>query len=178
MGDNLTQAAKNAEKSRARFLRQAMQQKTPVLTNLGNGSDTFSLAPESPELQKAYLEQLIECAPEAISILDNEQRITRLNSEFTNIFGYRPEEALGQRLDSLIIPPDRTAETRWIQDQLAKGQNVALETKRQRKDGTLVDVFISSAPAVVMGKQVGLCVLYRDISEQKRAEQLSSALLR
>src|ERR1051326_5329815 len=155
-----------------------MQKGTPVLSTLGGASDTISLPPESPELQKAYLEQLIECAPEAISILDNEQRITRLNSEFTNIFGYRPEEALGQRLDSLIIPPDRTAETRWIQDQLAKGQNVALETKRQRKDGTLVDVFISSAPAVVMGKQVGLCVLYRDISEQKRAEQLSSALLR
>jgi len=178
MGDDITQPAKTAEKSRAKFLRQAMQKGTPVLSNLGGTCDTVSLPPESPELQKAYLEQLIECAPEAISILDNEQRITRLNGEFTHIFGYRPEEALGQRLDSLIIPPDRTAEMRWIQDQLAKGQNVALETKRQRKDGTLVDVFISSAPAVVVGKNVGACVLYRDISEQKRAEQLSSALLR
>jgi len=182
MGDKITQSAKSAEQVRAKFLREALHNSSPALTAptavVLPEEASSSLVPESPELQKAYLEQLIECAPEAISILDPEHRITRLNSEFTHIFGFRPEEALGRRLDSLIIPPDRTAETRWIQDALAKGQKVVLETKRQRKDGTLVDVFISSAPAVVAGKQVGVCVLYRDICEQKRAESLSSALLR
>ncbi len=59
-----------------------------------------------------------------------------------------------------------------------KGQKVVLETKRQRKDGTLLDVFISAAPIVINGEQVAICVLYRDISEQKRAEALHSALYR
>ena len=74
--------------------------------------------------------------------------------------------------------PDRGAETRWIADLLVKGQKVVLETKRQRKDGTLLDVFISAAPIVINGEQVAICVLYRDISEQKRAEALHSALYR
>ena len=185
MGDHITQPATSAELSRAKFLREALQRRTQVVTG---PADTFtppadpgtasSLATESPELQKAYFEQLVECAPEAITILDREFQITRLNSEFTRIFGFDAAEALGQRIDALIVPPDRSAETCWITDLLVKGKKVVLETKRQRKDGTLLDVFISAAPMVINGEQVAMCVLYRDISEQKRAEALHSALYR
>jgi PAS domain S-box-containing protein len=184
MGDNITRPAKSAELSRAKFLREALRRQTPTLSSpdvaiLAAPQPLIpSFASDSPELQRAYLEQLVECAPEAISILDAEYRITRLNGEFTRIFGFGPAEALGQRIDSLIVPPDRSAETRWISELLVKGQKVVLETKRQRKDGTLLDVFISTAPIVINGKQVAMCVLYRDISEQKRAEALNSALYR
>jgi two-component system cell cycle sensor histidine kinase/response regulator CckA len=184
MGDHITRPATLAELSRAKFLREALQRGTQALSSApGNGTATPeaitpSFATDSPELQKAYLEQLVECAPEAITILNPEYRITRLNSEFTRIFGFGPEEVLGERIDSLIVPPDRSAETRWIAELLVKGQKVVLETKRQRKDGALLDVFISAAPIVIEGKQIAMCVLYRDISEQKRAEALHSALYR
>src|SRR5580704_6092458 len=179
MGDNITQPATSAELARAQFLREALQRRTLALSDpAATELITPSFATDSPELQRAYLEQLVECAPEAISILDPEYRITRLNGEFTRIFGFGPAEALGQRIDSLIVPPDRSAETCWIADLQVKGQKVVLETKRQRKDGALLDVFISTAPIVIDGKQVAMYVLYRDISEQKRAEALHSALYR
>jgi two-component system cell cycle sensor histidine kinase/response regulator CckA len=179
MGDNITQPATSAELSRAQFLREALQRRTLALSDpTATELITPSFATDSPELQRAYLEQLVECAPEAISILDSEYRITRLNGEFTRIFGFSPAEALGERIDSLIVPPDRSAETRWIAELLVKGQKVVLETKRQRKDGSLLDVFISAAPIVIDEQQVAMCVLYRDISEQKRAEALHSALYR
>jgi PAS domain S-box-containing protein len=184
MGDHITQPATAAELSRAKFLKEKLQRRTQVLSSLGESitetseSISPSFASDSPELQRAYLEQLVECAPEAITILDAEFRITRVNGEFTRIFGFNTAEALGQRIDSLIVPPDRSAETCWIADLLVKGQKVVLETKRQRKDGTLLDVFISTAPIVIDGKQVAMYVLYRDISEQKRAEALHSALYR
>jgi len=184
MGDNITRPAKSAELSRAKFLREALQRRTHALFSPGKTATTApdpitpSFAHDSPELQRAYLEQLVECAPEAISIVDPEYRITRLNGEFTRIFGFGPEEALGERLDSQIVPPDRSAEIRWITELLGKGQKVVLETKRQRKDGTLLDVFISAAPIVIDGKQVATCILYRDISEQKRAEALNLGLYR
>src|SRR5215470_5765224 len=73
---------------------------------------------------------------------------------------------------------ERIAESDWIVEAVEKGQKVALETKRQRKDGTLFYAAISCAPALVAGKQVGICVLYRDIDEHKRAQMLSSALYR
>jgi PAS domain S-box-containing protein len=184
MGDHITQPATSAELLRAKFLREALQRRRqvtgpadPVVASVEPVSPS-SLATESPEVQRAYLEQVVECAPEAITILDREFRITRLNSEFTRIFGFGASEALGQRVDALIVPPDRGAETCWIADLLVKGRKVVLETKRQRKDGTLLDVFISAAPIVINGEQVAMCVLYRDISEQKRAEALHSALYR
>ena len=102
MGDNITQPAKSAELSRAKFLREALQRHTLALSDpaatitAATEPITPSFATDSPELQRAYLEQLVECAPEAISILDPEYRITRLNGEFTRIFGFCPGGGAGR----------------------------------------------------------------------------------
>jgi two-component system, cell cycle sensor histidine kinase and response regulator CckA len=181
MGDKITRPAKSADLVRAKFLKEALQRGTPSLAHPLDPTALKSaqtLESDRLEVQKAYLEQLVECTPEAISILDEQYRIMRINGEFTRMFGFLPEEALGRRIDSLIVPPDRNSETRWIGEVLNRGRKVTLETKRQRKDGSLVDVFISGAPIIVGGNHVAAYVLYRDISEQKRAESLSSALYR
>src|SRR5579872_1558385 len=184
MGDHVTRSVKSGERARAKYLREAIQNHT---TSLSVPSQVIpppmppaetSFTSDSPELQKAYLEQLIECAPEAIVILDTQLQVRQINSEFVNVFGYGLKEALGRPLEKLIIPPDRTAETRWMQDAVLSGKKVELVSKRQRKDGTLIDVFVSCAPVVVGNQPVGVFVLYRDISRQKRAEALNSALLR
>ncbi len=183
MGDKITPTSGAAELSRAKALKEALHRGTRTLS-VPAKVPSVPLEPHSTAsgtgagVQKEYLEQLLECTPEAITILDEQLCITRLNSEFTRIFGYGLEAALGRRLDSLIIPPDRHAETRWLVEMLTKGQKVVLETKRRRKDGSLIDVLFSAAPVVVEGKPVGAYVLYRDITDQKRAESLNSALYR
>jgi two-component system, cell cycle sensor histidine kinase and response regulator CckA len=182
MGDKITRPAGTADLAHAKSLKEALRHGTPRLSRPSpsgvtvvskNPSDfTFGL----PDVQKAYLEQLVECTPEAISVLNTQHGIMRINSEFTRIFGFCPDEALGRGIDALIVPPDRMEETRQIAETLARGERVALETKRQRKDGTLVDVFMSGAPVVVNGVQVAFYALYRDISEQKKAEEERRAL--
>ena len=184
MGEKITRGPKSADLERAKLLKQALQQGSPpslvapeAALN-GTGSPTSDWSEDHPEVQRAFLEQLVECTPEAISILNSRYGVTRINSEFTRMFGYSSEEALGRRIDTLIVPPDRNAETRWIAETLEKGQKVSLETKRRRKDGTLLDVCISSSPVLIGDTQAAIYVLYRDISDQKRAEALSSALYR
>jgi PAS domain S-box-containing protein len=127
-------------------------------------------------VEKAYFEQITEHAPEAISIVNHEKRILRINGEFTRLFGFSADEAVGQRLDELIVPPDRYAETAWIGQCINTQNKVSLETRRQRKDGSLVEVLLSTAPVTVHGQQVGVYASYRDITEQKRAEELNGAL--
>jgi PAS domain S-box-containing protein len=184
MGDKITPPVKSADLRRAKILQEALERGTPTLSHTDEPASaaeeaaTPSWVPDNPEACKAYLDQLVECTPEALSVLDPEYRILRINEEFTRTFGFQPKEARGKRIQSLIAPPDRRSETRWIGEMLAEGRKVTLETKRQRKDGTLIDVSISSAPILVNGAQVAVYVLYRDTSEHKRAKALSSALYR
>jgi len=123
MGDKITRPAKPAELQRAKFLQQALQRRTPVLSL---SEDAITVNPEaipsflsdSSEVQKAYLDQLVECAPDAISILDEQYRIRGINGEFTRLFGFVPSEAVGRRIETLIVPPDRNEETQrfWIRE--------------------------------------------------------------
>jgi len=127
-------------------------------------------------IEKAYFEQIIENAPEAVSIVDEAHCILRVNREFTRLFGFTAAEASGKSLEKLIVPPDRYAETAWIAQNVQAGVNLSLETRRQRKDGSLVEVLLSTAPVMLHGKRIGGYASYRDISEQKRAEELNAAL--
>ncbi|MGA7575860.1 MAG: PAS domain S-box protein [Terriglobales bacterium] len=127
-------------------------------------------------MEKIYFEQIIENAPEAISIVDDDVRILRVNAEFTRLFGFTAAEAVGKRIDQLIVPPDRYAETAWIGECIKTENKLSLDTRRQRKDGSLVDVLLSTSPVILNGKRLGAYASYRDITEQKRAEELNAAL--
>jgi PAS domain S-box-containing protein len=150
---------------------------TPTSDPVPPNSPTNGKAAEVPfTAEKAYFEQIIENAPEAISIINPELHILRINGEFTRLFGFTAEEAAGKRLDVLIVPPDRYAETAWIEESLKTERKLTLETRRQRKDGSLVEVLLSASRVTVNGKALGAYVSYRDITEQKRAEDLNAAL--
>ena len=51
--------------------------------------------------QKALLDKLFATVPEAIVVLDTDDNILRVNPEFTKIFGYAEEEALGRPINEL-----------------------------------------------------------------------------
>ena len=127
-------------------------------------------------VEQAYYEQILENAPEAISIIDQDLNIVRINGEFTRLFGFSAAEAVGKRLDSLIVPPDRYAETAWITESMKTQNKLSLETRRRRKDESLVEVLLSTSPVTFNGEKVGHYACYRDITEQKRAEELNAAL--
>jgi len=182
MGDDVTRPTQPAGFVRAKYLKEALRRGAPPVLSTPEDCLIQEWAPSwddgDPAVQKAYLDQLVECAPEAITILDPSHHVMRINSEYTRMFCFTMDEVLGKTLAELIVPTERIAESDWIEEAVENGQKVALETKRQRKDGTLLDVSVSCAPVLVGNQQVGICVLYRDIEEHKRAQVLSSALYR
>jgi two-component system, cell cycle sensor histidine kinase and response regulator CckA len=182
MGDRLTPPISSAAMLRARFLKATLESGSPPALSQNPSSTDKGLAQSwlegNPEIHKAYLEQLVECAPEAITILDTEYRIMRINSEFTRLFGYSEAESLGQMVGDLIVPLELRAQADEMSRALDSGQKVSVETRRRRKDGTLVDVSILGTPVSVAGERLALYAIYRDISQKKRAEALSSALYR
>src|SRR5208282_3431640 len=188
MGEKIAPAATSNEPPRAKALADiaehgappSSQSPDPVCVHLpeaAHGAPKNGNGAKAPfTVEQAYFEQIIENAPEAISIVDEELHILRINAEFTRIFGFSAAEAGGQQLDRLIVPPDRYAETAWITESIKTQSKLLLETRRQRKDGTLVEVLLSTSPVVVNGKRVGAYASYRDLTEQKRAEALNAAL--
>lgn len=134
-------------------------------------------AEKALQIEKAYFEQLYESSPEAIILTDNDSILLRVNKEFTRMFGYAPKEAIGQSIDNLIAPGDIQEEAKSLTKDVSNGKDVAIESIRRRKDGTLVNVSILGTPIKVEGGQIAVYGIYRDITERKRAEEERERLI-
>lgn len=122
-------------------------------------------------LQSAYFERLFEQSPEAIVLLDNQDRAVRVNSEFTRLFGFERAEVIGHRINDLIVPDDRQEEGLRLTTTVAGGHAVSIDsTVRRRRDGSFVDVSILGTPVWIRGGQAAVYAIYRDVSGQKAAE--------
>ncbi len=129
-------------------------------------------AEEALHREKARFELLYEASPEAILLCTNESEILRVNAEFTRLFGYTKEEAIGANVDRLLAPEDdgMLLEALSLTQRIAEGQSESLETVRRRKDGSVVHVSILGKPIRIDGEQIAVYGIYRDITARKEAE--------
>ena len=132
--------------------------------------DQQKQAEKALTIEKAYFEGLFENSPESVVIIDSKSTILRVNAEFIRFFGYPEAEIIGQDLDALIAPPERQAEAYQLTRRAWSEGKIFVETVRKRKDGTLVDVSVLSVPICGVNQDM-VYAIYRDITEQKRAEK-------
>ena len=125
---------------------------------------------EQLRVQTALLDELFESAPEAIVMLDLGERVTRVNREFTRLFGYTADEARGRPLNDLIVPADLKPEARRIAQAIGRGRHVTRETERIGKDEIRLPVSMLGAPITTSSGQIASYAIYRDISERALAE--------
>ena len=74
-----------------------------------------------------------------------------------------------------MATPEIREEVRANVRQTLEGERIRAIARRARKDGTLVDVEISSMPVVVDGAEVGIIAIYHDITELLRARREAEA---
>jgi two-component system, cell cycle sensor histidine kinase and response regulator CckA len=130
------------------------------------------------ETRSQFLEQIFQVSPDGLVIADLTHRVLSASDQFVRMFGYQAAEVTGQSLETLVVPPERAAESRWVSEALLKGERITLETQRRKKDGSLLNVSVSCAPLFLDGKIVGFYAGYHDITDRTRVEALSSALYR
>lgn len=136
-------------------------------------SDLQTLVRQSSELeeQKAHLSELFARVPEAVVMVDRDCRITRVNPEFTKIFGYTADEAMGQRIDDLIAPEDLKDEAvRNTNRMFQTGEVFAAESVRRHKSGARLPVSLLCVPVSSRGGWDAGYVIYRDMTETKRLQ--------
>src|SRR6202162_1811054 len=140
----------------------------------GTNTDIEELkrAREEVLTQTSLLDELFKQAPDALAVLSTDDRIVRVNQEFTRLFGYEPHEVLQHPVNDLIVPEKEIERSREYTLQLKQGRRVAVETVRKRKDGTEVYVSLLAVPVTTTsGEQIVNYAIYRDITEQKRAKE-------
>ncbi|MDZ4182485.1 MAG: PAS domain S-box protein, partial [Candidatus Cloacimonadaceae bacterium] len=119
---------------------------------------------ERLRIQHAYLAELIEGAAEATVVLDMENRVQRINKEFIQLFEYSREEALGKRINDLIVPDELQDEAWKATADVTSGNKICFESVRRSKSGKLINVSVLGNPIKVDGIQVGVYGIYRDIT--------------
>ena len=124
------------------------------------------------ELPAQYLAAIVQSADDAIISKTLESIVTSWNPSAERMFGYAAKEMIGQSVRR-VIPADLQGEEDDIIVRIKRGERVDhFETKRLRKDGTLVDVSLTISPIHDDdGQIIGASKIARDISEKKVWEQ-------
>ena len=150
---------------------------SPILDQFGNITGLSKIAKDltverNEERISNVLVAIIDSSDDAIVSKNLDGIITSWNHSAERIFGYSAHEIIGKSILT-IIPPDRYEEEPKILAQLRQGIRVDhFETRRLRKDGTLVDVSLTISPIKDHHNNViGLSKIARDISDKKREEQ-------
>lgn len=121
---------------------------------------------------KLRMAAVVESAEDAIITRSLDGIIQSWNPGAQRLLGYHPDEIVGRQI-SQLIPADRGEDEALIMSQLNRGQRVAqYETRRRRKDGSVVDVSLTVSPILdVDGRVIGAAKIMQDISRRKQAEQ-------
>ncbi|MCP8968990.1 PAS domain S-box protein [Ectobacillus ponti] len=132
-------------------------------------------AEASLKARTQQLESFIENNADAILVLDLQGTILQVNPAFERIFGWRKEEMVGIHLHKLpTIPPEQEEEMKDLEASVREGHLLSgVETRRMRKDGTLLDVILTLSPIQdEKGDIDGWSASIRDITEWKKSQLL------
>lgn len=151
------------------------------LTQLGRAFDEMaaSLEAHQAEAQRmaealresnSTLRAMIQASPLAIVALDDNEKVTMWNPAAQRMFGWSEEEMLGQ--SPPYVSEDKQEVFRALQEtELAGKIRAGLELRHRRRDGSMIDVSLSTAPIRdAAGERVGTLGLLEDITDRKRAE--------
>jgi len=128
-------------------------------------------AAESLTEANQTLQSLVQTSPLAIIALDLEGNVKSWNAAAERIFGWTEAEAMGRR--NPIIPDDKSDEFLDSLDLTRRGGMFTnFETTRNRKDGSVIDVSLSSAPLIDgKGNIHGSVTVIADTTERKQLEE-------
>ena len=125
---------------------------------------------ESLIAARTRFEELFELAPEALALSDAEGRITLVNSQTENLFGYTREELIGRNVEMLFPEPVRNMLTAHTLEERT-------ELSGLRRDCAEFPIEIIQRRVGAEGEPLTMSLI-NDITERKRVERERELLAR
>jgi len=119
---------------------------------------------------ESKLTSILRSAPIGIGQVKN-RVIVFVNDQFATMLGYTKEELIGEN-SRIVYPSDAEFERvgQYKYQQIQEKGTGSIETILRKKDGTLIDVFLSSTPVELNDLSQGVTFSALDITKRKQAE--------
>src|SRR5436190_15421688 len=119
------------------------------------------------------LRSIVECAVDAIIVIDAGGLIQSFNPAAERLFGYAAQEVLGRNVSVLMPSPDREQHDGYLHRHLTTGQQKIIGIGRQvtglRKDGSTFPLHLSVGRMTIDGQPAFTGILH-DLSRQVEVE--------
>lgn len=118
--------------------------------------------------------EFVEAFPDALVAVERDGTIVQINSQTEDLFSYRREELVGQKIE-LLVPeryrrPHQGHREDFAHNPKIRRMGAGLDLYGRRKDGSEFPVEISLSPISAGDRKLVLSAI-RDISERKRIEE-------
>ena len=122
---------------------------------------------------------MIASIGEGLIATDDKGRITRVNKQALDIFGYKRSELLHHRLTNKIVAvfengkPIDVTDTAIAKSYLT-GEAISQRANYRRSDGSVIPVQVTVSPLLLRGIPIGAVQLFRDIREEIQMDKMKS----
>jgi len=118
--------------------------------------------------------EFVETFPDALVAVEGNGEITQINSQAEELFGYRRDELLGQKIEVLVPEryrrPHQGHRENFAHNPQVRRMGAGLDLYGRRKDGSEFPVEISLSPISIGGRRLALSAI-RDITDRKQIEE-------
>lgn len=156
-----------------------------ILDRDGNVSEILSIGMDITDRRRtaealteseATLKSIFRAAPTGIGMVSN-RKLERVNQRLCQMVGYSPEELVGQNA-KILYPSEE--EYQWVgtekYEQIRERGTGTVETRWKCRDGSIIDVLLSSTPIDSDKPSVGVTFTALDITEHKITQEEKAAL--
>jgi PAS domain S-box-containing protein len=143
---------------------------TGIIRDITERKQAESALLDSESRMRAVLETIVD----AVITIDEQGRILSFNQAATRLFGYSPEEVMGQNVNILMPSPYHEAHDSYLENYLRTGIKkiigIGREVVAKRKDGTVFPIDLSVSEVHLKDQRIFTGII-RDITERKSAEE-------